>query len=63
MVFFKHKHLTNPAIISPTDALIAVAANFACIIKQMPRCSLLWPQTAGPETPATNLQGHCQATP
>eukprot|EP00804_Cyclotella_cryptica_P002817 CCRYP_009355-RA/>CCRYP_009355-RA protein AED:0.29 eAED:0.33 QI:0/0/0/1/0.66/0.5/4/0/552 len=31
-VFFKHKYLTNPSM-SPTDALIAAAANLAHVIK------------------------------
>eukprot|EP00804_Cyclotella_cryptica_P014428 CCRYP_004767-RA/>CCRYP_004767-RA protein AED:0.25 eAED:0.28 QI:0/0/0/1/1/1/3/0/487 len=31
-VFFKHKYLTNPSV-SPTDALIAAAANLAHVIK------------------------------
>eukprot|EP00804_Cyclotella_cryptica_P025740 CCRYP_002932-RA/>CCRYP_002932-RA protein AED:0.32 eAED:0.32 QI:0/0/0/1/0.25/0/5/0/519 len=31
-VFFKHKYLTNPSV-TPTDALIAAAANLAHIIK------------------------------
>jgi hypothetical protein len=31
-VFFKHKYLTNPSV-SPTDALIAAAANLAHVIQ------------------------------
>ncbi|KAL7474771.1 hypothetical protein ACHAW6_000725, partial [Cyclotella cf. meneghiniana] len=32
-MFFKHKYLTNPSV-SPTDALIAAAANLAHVIQQ-----------------------------
>jgi hypothetical protein len=74
-VFFKHKYLTNPSM-SPTDALIAAAANLAHVIKhntkaqhvgatklQDLQCLAMDPPQHGQATqcrPTTTSGGMCQ---